>query len=166
MSQVVNSSSCSMRSNLILIVVVNGAWLVHWAHLIGNVGSLICCLSNWKFIASSKLLTGFMVPSKTSLMGSAPFCSNFPLACTQIQFDQFIELSLLSDLSVIKISQERSTLHIMLSFLSLFCSLSISLSASISFYIAISLALPLSLSSDQRELSSSVYRAGGYTSNG
>lgn len=93
MSQVVNSSSCSMRSNLILIVVVNGAWLVHWAHLIGNVGSLIGCLSNWKFIGSSKLLTGFMVQSKTSLMGSPPFYGNFPLACTQFQFDQFIELS-------------------------------------------------------------------------
>lgn len=51
-----NSSSCSMRSNLILIVVVNGAWLVHWAHLIGNVESLIGFISNWKFIGSSKLL--------------------------------------------------------------------------------------------------------------
>lgn len=36
-----NSSSCSMRSNLILIVVVNEAWLVHWAHLIEYVESLI-----------------------------------------------------------------------------------------------------------------------------
>lgn len=125
---------------------------------------IVGCFSNWKFIGSSKLL----IENEPNEVPPPP------CAATSLWINLFnLSNCLLSDLSVIEIIQERSTLHkrqcqqyraiVSVSF----PPLSISPSApSVSFYIAISLVLPLSLSCDQRELSSSVYRAGGYTSNG